>query len=105
MNVASLRGKVAVITGASRGIGRATAFAFAEAGCHLALVARSPGTTEIADQIANSFGVSVLFQPCDVRDESAVSAFFEKVRERLDHVDILFNNAGMSHAEATVDKM
>jgi NAD(P)-dependent dehydrogenase (short-subunit alcohol dehydrogenase family) len=105
MNVASLRGKVAVITGASRGIGRATAFALAEAGCHLALISRSSQTMNVADEVANAFGVSVLFQPCDVRDETAVAGYFDKVRERLDHVDILFNNAGMSHSEATIDKI
>lgn len=105
MNVASLRGKVAVITGASRGIGKATAFAFAEAGCHLALISRSTDTTHVADEIASGFGVSVLFQPCDVRDEAAVQLFFDKVRDRLGHVDVLFNNAGMAHSEATVDKL
>jgi NAD(P)-dependent dehydrogenase (short-subunit alcohol dehydrogenase family) len=105
MNVASLRGKVAVITGASRGIGRAAAFAFAEAGCHLALISRSAETTHVADEVATGYGVSVLFQPCDVRDEPAIAAYFEKVRERLDHVDVLFNNAGMAHPDATVDKL
>lgn len=105
MNVVSLRGKVAVITGASRGIGRATALAFAEAGCHLALISRSPQTTEVADEIAGRFGVSVLFQPCDVRDDSAVQGYFEKVRERLGRVDVLFNNAGIAHSEATVEKL
>jgi NAD(P)-dependent dehydrogenase (short-subunit alcohol dehydrogenase family) len=105
MNLASLRGKVAVITGASRGIGRATALAFAEAGCHLALISRSPQTTEVADEIAGRFGVSVLFQACDVRDDSTVQGYFEKVRERLGRVDVLFNNAGMAHPEATVEKL
>jgi NAD(P)-dependent dehydrogenase (short-subunit alcohol dehydrogenase family) len=105
MNVASLRGKVAVITGASRGIGRAAAFAFGEAGCHLALISRSAETTQVADEVATGYGVSVLFQPCDVRDETAIAAYFDKVRERLDHVDVLFNNAGMAHPDATVDKL
>lgn len=105
MNVGSLRGKVAVITGASRGIGRATAFAFAEAGCHVALISRSPETTQVADEIANTFGVSVMFAPCDVRDETAIAGYFDKVRERLGHVDVLFNNAGIAHPDATVDKL
>jgi NAD(P)-dependent dehydrogenase (short-subunit alcohol dehydrogenase family) len=105
MNVASLRGKVAVITGASRGIGRATAFAFAEAGCHVALISRSAETTQVADEVANAFGVSVMFAPCDVRDEAAIAGYFDKVRERLGHVDLLFNNAGIAHPDATVDKL
>jgi NAD(P)-dependent dehydrogenase (short-subunit alcohol dehydrogenase family) len=105
MNDVSLRGKVVVITGASRGIGRATARAFAEAGCHLALASRSDETMQVADEIASAFGVSVLFQPCDVADEMGVQVFFDKVRERLGHVDVLFNNAGVAHAEATVDQL
>ena len=104
MNVSNLRGKVAVVTGASRGIGRATALAFAEAGCHLALISRSPETTQVADQAA-AFGMSVMFAPCDVRDEPAIATYFDKVRERLGHVDILFNNAGIAHSDAPVDRL
>jgi NAD(P)-dependent dehydrogenase (short-subunit alcohol dehydrogenase family) len=47
----------------------------------------------------------VMFAPCDVRDESAIATYFDKVRERLGHVDILFNNAGIAHSDATVDKL
>jgi 3-oxoacyl-[acyl-carrier protein] reductase len=99
-------GKTAVITGASRGIGLALAFALAKRGCRLALCARDTSplkqtTTELA-----KFGAEHVFaKPCDVRDERSVAAFFDTFRERFDSLDFLINNAGIAHQLAPVQHL
>ncbi len=99
---AALAGKVAVITGASRGIGLAIARALAARGCNLALSARD---REALDRAAHDFRVEVLAERCDVRDESSVGAFFSAVRERFARVDILVNNAGNAHPLLHVERI
>jgi len=87
-----LRGKIAVVTGASRGIGLAIAQALADAGCQVALAARFRDARQIRE-IQQKLGAFA--QSCDVRDERSVSAFFAAVRERFGRVDVLVNNAGI----------
>jgi len=87
-----LRGKVAVVTGASRGIGLAIAQGLADAGCQVALAARFRAARQIC-KIQQKLGAFV--QPCNVRDERSVSAFFAAVKERFGRVDVLVNNAGI----------
>jgi NAD(P)-dependent dehydrogenase (short-subunit alcohol dehydrogenase family) len=91
-NPVSLRGKVAVVTGASRGIGLAIAQALAGAGCQVALAARFrvPRPVHALQQELGAF-----VQSCDVRDERSVSTFFAAVNERFGRVDVLVNNAGI----------
>jgi len=86
-----LRGKVAVVTGAGRGIGLAVARALANAGCRLALTARfsNPGDLRAAKRIGFA-------QACDARDESSVSEFLAAVKRRFGRVDVLVNNAGIA---------
>jgi short-subunit dehydrogenase len=85
---------VAVITGAASGIGRATALAFAEKGCHLALVDRdADGLAETAEQVA---GVRVTTHVMDVADADAVAALPERVLAEHERVTVLVNNAGVS---------
>jgi NAD(P)-dependent dehydrogenase (short-subunit alcohol dehydrogenase family) len=91
-NPVSLRGKVAVITGASRGIGLAVAQALAGAGCQVALAARFRDARQMR-ALQQKLGAFV--QSCDVRDEGSVSAFFAAVHERFGRVDVLVNNAGI----------
>jgi len=85
---ADLRGKVAVVTGASRGIGLAIAVALADAGCRVALAARfrDPNVQRKLGGFAQS---------CDVRDERSVCALFAAVERRFGRVDVLVNNAGI----------
>ena len=89
-----LQAKRVVITGASRGIGRALALAFAEAGATVAAVARqSPDLTNVAEAIISAGGRAVAL-PCDVTDPAQVEQLRERVQAELGGVDILVNNAG-----------
>ena len=87
-----LRGKIAVITGASRGIGLAIARALADAGCQVALAARFKDARRIRE-IQQQLGGFV--QRCDIRDEQSVAHFFAAVKQRFGRVDVLVNNAGI----------
>lgn len=86
--------EVVAITGASRGIGRATARAFAATGASVALVAReSPALAEIAAEIRDGGGIAVAVA-CDVTDDAAVEAAVGAIHEELGSIAVLVNNAG-----------
>ena len=90
-----LKGQVAVVTGASRGIGKATALELARRGADVVLVARSGDALEaVADEI-KALGNKALAVPADISDRSQVSAMAERVRENFGHVEILVNNAAI----------
>jgi NAD(P)-dependent dehydrogenase (short-subunit alcohol dehydrogenase family) len=89
-----LSGRVAVVTGASRGIGRAAALALGGAGADLALCARGRELESVAREAA-ALGVRVMARRCDVADRSAVRAWLRAAARRLGRLDILVNNAGM----------
>jgi len=104
MNDRPLLEKIAVVTGASRGIGLAIAQALAAAGCKLALCARN--TRFIPDKdIADQNDVPVLVGECDVRNEASVNGFFRAVQDRYTKIDFLINNAGTAHPAATIDRL
>src|SRR5277367_3475104 len=87
----SLRGKKALVTGASKGIGRACAEILAEEGCDVALVARTAADLEKARaEIAGKYNVGVRIFPLDLGD----SANVDKVAAACGDIDILVNNAG-----------
>jgi NADP-dependent 3-hydroxy acid dehydrogenase YdfG len=86
---------VVVLTGASSGIGLESAKRFAEAGCKLAMLARSEERLNAAAESVRALGVEVLALPLDVTDESAVIQAFTTITEKLGPVDILVNNAGV----------
>jgi NAD(P)-dependent dehydrogenase (short-subunit alcohol dehydrogenase family) len=89
----SLRGKVAIVTGASRGIGAATARAFADAGAAVALAARSEHElTELAAAI-DAAGGRAIAVPTDVRDADAVRQLVERTVQTFGRLDLAFNNA------------
>ena len=89
-----LDGKVALITGASKGIGAGIANAFAEMGANVVLIARSE--SELADVAAavTEHGVTALPIACDITQDSALSAAVEKLESEFGKLDILVNNAG-----------
>ena len=87
-----MQGKVVAITGASRGIGAASARAFAAAGARVVLLARSG--EEIA-ALAEEIGGDALALPCDIADAAAVDAAFARIGQACGGLDVLIGNAGM----------
>ena len=85
--------KVALVTGAGSGIGRASALALGEAGYSLVLVGRRADKLE---ETAAALPGEALVQALDIADEAAVGAAFEATRARFGRLDVLFNNAGVS---------
>lgn len=96
MSEQRFRGKTVVVTGASRGIGRATALKFAEEGAQVAVLARSPDAlTELCDEVHRLSAGRCLAVPTDVASEDEVQAAVERVLAELGPVDVLVNNAGI----------
>jgi NAD(P)-dependent dehydrogenase (short-subunit alcohol dehydrogenase family) len=92
---ARLRGKVAVVTGASSGLGRATARMLAQHGADVALIARSePDLQGVAGEIASSSGGRALALPLDLAEETALVAAVTRTVADLARIDILVNAAG-----------
>jgi len=88
---------VAVVTGASSGVGRATALAFAERGWRLALLARSENVlSEVADEARGRGAGDAGYFICDVRDEAAVDRAVAATLDRFGRIDVLINSAGLS---------
>lgn len=86
--------KNVVVTGASKGIGRAIAFYFAERGFNVAVCARNENKLEELKQELSKYNVKVIAEVCDVSDKNAVRTFAEKVLHEWKTVDVLVNNAG-----------
>ena len=90
-----LSGRVALVTGASKGIGKAIAIGLAAEGVHVALMARGPDALEAtADEIRRQYNVRVLPLPCDVRQQADVNAAVERAQRAFESIHILVNNAG-----------
>ncbi len=96
-----LAGKVAVVTGASRGIGRAIADALLAHQCAVVGVSRSVSG---ARNRRPATGDRRRFS-CDVRDEASVTQLFAAVKKQFGHLDILINNAGTAHALRNIEKL
>ncbi len=88
----NLTGKCAVITGGSKGIGRAIALRLAAEGAHVAICARSEGPLRETAAELEGFGVGVYAAPCDVGDPAALDDFLEQAKDKLGGIDILVNN-------------
>lgn len=91
-----LKGKVVVITGASSGIGRAAARAFAAEGAHIALVARRTEALREVEASLRQYDSRALVFPADVTDETDLQELVETVIGEFGQIDVLVNNAGVS---------
>jgi citronellol/citronellal dehydrogenase len=106
----TLSGKVAVITGASRGIGRALALGLARAGCHVVIAAKSTTSTEklpgsiftVAAEV-EALGAQALPVQVDLRDAEQIEGMAAKTLERFGRIDLLLNNAGALHWSSLLD--
>jgi 3-oxoacyl-[acyl-carrier protein] reductase len=93
-----LDGKRVLVTGSSRGIGRATAYALADAGARVALnCTRSTAEAEEAAETLRALGADVVVIQADIADTSAVTAMLSQLDERWGGLDILVNNAAVTH--------
>jgi len=90
----ALNGKVAIVTGDGRGIGKGIALAFAEAGADLVCAARTVSEIEATAAEVRALGRKALVTPCDVRDEEQVDNMVNMTRQEFGRIDILVNNAG-----------
>src|SRR4051812_25281412 len=92
-----LRGKVAVVTGGSRGLGREMVRAYAARGADVVIASRKLDACEqLAAEVADEFGVRALPVGCNVSDWADCDALVERVYADLGRIDILVNNAGLS---------
>lgn len=96
-----LRGKVAVVTGSTRGIGLMIAASFAQAGAQIAICGRKMASVEaVYNQLTAIPGVQVLGAECDMRDLDAVKTLAEQTIDRFGKIDVWVNNAGITGAYA-----
>ena len=101
--------KKAIITGASRGIGKAIAFNLAENGCDLFLVSRTKSDLEkVKNEILNNYKVNIFCYELDITNFESVKEIFKKIIAEADRIDILINNAGINQdniiARMTIDQ-
>ena len=101
----SLRGQVALITGATRGIGVALAQQLATQGCDLILTGRSQSALARIRRELSHGKRRILAAPCDVRDPRSVDALFRATRKQFGRLDILINNAGIAHPNLAIEQL
>jgi NAD(P)-dependent dehydrogenase (short-subunit alcohol dehydrogenase family) len=98
-----LAGSIALVTGASRGIGRATALTLARAGAHIVAIARTTGALEEIDDAARASGGSATLVPLDMRDYAGIYRLASALNERYRRLDVLVGNAGVVGQRSPLD--
>jgi citronellol/citronellal dehydrogenase len=108
--MAALEGRVAIITGASRGIGRAIALSLAREGCGVVIAAKTtqpreklPGSIHTVAAEVEALGGQALPVQVDVRDEAQIDGLVARTLERFGRIDLLVNNAGALHWQGLLD--
>ena len=96
MHLESLKDKVALVTGASRGIGRACAIAFAKEGAHIVATARNASELNSLVEECKALGVKAIAVPADATREADVNRLKEQALAAFGQIDILVNNAGVA---------
>ena len=100
-----MTGRIAIITGAGSGIGRAVAITLAAKGYRLALAGRRADALEESAALASGSPEPILCVPTDVSDATSVTALFDAVVARFGRVDLLFNNAGLNGGRFHIEDM
>src|ERR1044071_5036509 len=98
-----LENRIALITGATRGIGRATAVALGKAGAHVIAVGRTVGGLEEVDDAIKSAGGSATLVPLDVRDSAGLERLAAAIDERHGRLDIMIGNAALVGSNSPLD--
>jgi 3-oxoacyl-[acyl-carrier protein] reductase len=98
-----LKGKTAIITGASKGIGRATALRLARSGVHIVAVATNEGLLHSLEDEIKATGLEAAIAVCDIVDFEACERVVQEAVDRFQVLDILVNNAGVGYSGAIID--
>jgi NAD(P)-dependent dehydrogenase (short-subunit alcohol dehydrogenase family) len=102
----SLVGKIALVTGATRGLGLEICHGFAAAGADLVVVSRHRDACEtVAQELGETYGCTAIPAPCNVGNWSEIDALIESVYSQTGRIDVLVNNAGMSPLYDSVDSV
>ncbi|OAN29805.1 SDR family oxidoreductase [Pseudomonas benzopyrenica] len=96
---------IALVTGASQGIGRAVALGLLQDGFRVVLAARRAEPLEALAEEARQQGGEALAVPCDVTDAASVEALFARIRDTYGRLDLLFNNAGVGAPAVPIDEL
>jgi NAD(P)-dependent dehydrogenase (short-subunit alcohol dehydrogenase family) len=97
--------KIALVTGAGSGIGRATSLALITAGYHVVLAGRRADALQQTAELAGALAEHALPVPTDATDPAAVKVLFDTVRAKFGRLDVLFNNAGTSAPAIPMDEL
>jgi len=101
-----LTGKVSLVTGATKGLGRAMVQGLAEAGSDIVVVSRKPELCdEVAREVESSTGRRAMSAPCHMGDWDGIGELVDRVYERFGRVDVLINNAGINPAPTPVSSI
>ena len=99
----SVKGKYAIVTGASSGLGRQFAICLAEQGCNVGIVARRIEKLEEVKSEVEKYGVKCVVSQCDVTDTKQISESVKKIYDEFKRIDILINNAAAGFATPVVE--